>query len=232
MRYIKQLIEKIHLLLLRLKNPSYISYYRAVMDYRAKKDPKQAIGGKWDEMGVHQLDFLKLHGLQPTHTLLDIGCGSLRGGLHFIEYLNTGNYTGMEISSELLRVGKTFLKDKNLEKKLPNLLLTTDLKFNEFEKKFDYLNAQSVLSHMPVEDITEMFKNLHKIMHERSIFIATYKEVKEGKDGYHSSVSELNFHYPLEQLQSIAKEYGFDAEKIQDEKIQRTQSILKIRKVR
>lgn len=228
---IKKIISRSHLVYLRIRNPRYIDYYRAVMDYRAKKDPKQAIGGKWDEVGPHQLHFLKTQGLKPESKMLDVGCGSLRGGIHFISFLDKGNYTGMDISANLLKVAKKHLQEHDLESKSPRLVQTNDMHFDEFDNdKFDFLNAQSVLSHMPREDIVEMFSNLHKVMHETSVFIATYKELKEGKTDYHSSVNELNFHYTLEMLQEIADEAGFKAEKIHDPDMSRTQSILRITK--
>jgi hypothetical protein len=41
----------------------------------------------WEYMGKLQLDYLVERGLKPEHNLLDVGCGPLRAGIHFIEYL-------------------------------------------------------------------------------------------------------------------------------------------------
>ena len=41
---------------------------------------RDVVGGLWEEIGCLQLSVLKRIGLQKSHTLLDIGCGSLRGG--------------------------------------------------------------------------------------------------------------------------------------------------------
>ena len=60
-------------------------------------DPRDAIGGMWEEIGSLQLEFLKNMGLSPSNTLLDIGCGNVRGGRHFIRYVDSGNYTGIDI---------------------------------------------------------------------------------------------------------------------------------------
>jgi hypothetical protein len=51
------------------------------------------IGGLWDELGRLQVDFPVSEGLEPAHVLLDIGCGSLRGGVHLIPYLEPGRST-------------------------------------------------------------------------------------------------------------------------------------------
>ena len=45
------------------------------------------VGGLWDELGLLQFQFLLEMGLKPSDCLFDIGCGSLRGGRHFIKYL-------------------------------------------------------------------------------------------------------------------------------------------------
>ncbi len=54
------------------------------------------VGGLWDALGQLQLEFLINSGLQPNHKLLDIGCGCLRGGVHYVikylKYSGTDHY--------------------------------------------------------------------------------------------------------------------------------------------
>lgn len=63
------------------------------------------VGRKWNQMGRLQFDFMRRNGLQPEHVFLDIACGSLRGGVHFIRYLKHGNYLGLDKNAELVRRG-------------------------------------------------------------------------------------------------------------------------------
>src|SRR4051794_24004227 len=42
---------------------------------------RRRVGGRWQELGSLQLDFMVAQGLQPQHRLLDVGCGALRGGV-------------------------------------------------------------------------------------------------------------------------------------------------------
>ena len=67
---------------------------------------RRAVGGMWEELGRLQLDFLVGQGLRPDHYFLDVGCGSLRGGVHFIRYLEAGHYYGFDRSPERLEAGR------------------------------------------------------------------------------------------------------------------------------
>ena len=66
---------------------------------------RDMVGGMWEEIGRLQFEFLRARGLKPRHRLLDIGCGSLRGGIHAINYLETGNYYGLDINLSLIEAG-------------------------------------------------------------------------------------------------------------------------------
>ncbi len=66
---------------------------------------KDFVGGMWDEIGDFQIGFLKARGLSPGHRLVDIGCGSLRGGVRFVSYLDRGGYYGLDINASLIEAG-------------------------------------------------------------------------------------------------------------------------------
>ena len=72
----------------------------------AKGVHRKFVGGMWERIGRHQFDFLRDRGLRPEHRLLDVGCGALRGGVHFIRYLNVGGYYGIDINASLLAAGR------------------------------------------------------------------------------------------------------------------------------
>jgi SAM-dependent methyltransferase len=102
----------------------------------------------WEEIGSLQFDFLVRQGLQPNHYLLDVGCGSLRGGIHFVRYLDTGHYFGIDISKELLDAGKYELEINRLTSKNPVLCEMGDFDFPSLAQTFDYALAQSVFTHL------------------------------------------------------------------------------------
>ena len=53
----------------------------------------------------------------PHHRLLDIGCGALRGGVHFVRYLEDGNYAGLDVNRSLIAAGHRELQSAGLHEK-------------------------------------------------------------------------------------------------------------------
>jgi len=66
---------------------------------------RESVGGMWEEIGKLQLDFIFTQKLKPEMKFVDIGCGCLRGGVHFLRYLNSGNYYGIDMRASLIDGG-------------------------------------------------------------------------------------------------------------------------------
>lgn len=60
----------------------------------------------WEMKRRFQFDFLVCRGLVPDDHLLDLGCGTLRGGIPLIAYLDPGHYTGIDVRSEAIDEGR------------------------------------------------------------------------------------------------------------------------------
>ncbi|MEM6816992.1 MAG: class I SAM-dependent methyltransferase, partial [Bacteroidota bacterium] len=95
-----------------------------------------------------QINFLKRHGLSPDHKFLDLGCGTLRGGIPVLKYLNTGNYYGIDIREETIIEAKAEVKEERLSLKQPKLIFFEDFSQLQINQKFDLIWAFSVLIHM------------------------------------------------------------------------------------
>lgn len=193
----------------------YLTAYVRHSDIRAKKDPKSAIGGKWDILGPLQYEFLLRNGLLPHNTLLDYGCGTLRGGRFFIKYLDEGNYTGIDISGEIFKHARLLVEREELSNKNPTLILNEDLDFafNDITdgKKFDFILAQSVFTHLYADHITEIFENLHKVMHQDSVFFFTFEPGNEyQKKGFKDFVQPISF------FEDLCAKHGLNFEKTDD----------------
>lgn len=133
-----------------------------------------AVGGLWEEMGNLQFNFLKQQGLQPHHRLLDIGCGCLRGGIHFIEFQDKGQYYGLDVNTSLIEAGHYELEKANLVDKSPNLLVDSEFNFSRFDTQFDYMLAVSVLTHLSFNLTIRCFVNAAKVLAPNGKLYVTY----------------------------------------------------------
>ena len=189
------------------KNKDYLHAYREHTDIRVEHDPHAAIGGMWDAIGKLQCEFLKRNGLKRHHKLLDIGCGTLRGGRHLIDYLDAMNYTGTDISERAIQYGMDLVRREGISEKQPRLLVSTtgNLKFGEFDgETFDYILAHSVFTHLKPEHIEECFHHIGRIMNDASAFFFTFNESPQ-----FIQTGLKDFAYPMHFFQSLANECGF-----------------------
>jgi cyclopropane fatty-acyl-phospholipid synthase-like methyltransferase len=173
----------------KLTGSSYCRYYAERMDRIVRRNP----GWGLNLNKQFQLDYLRAHGLRPDSNLLDYGCGALAAGIHFIEYLHPGMYTGMDISAEVLAEGKRRLESKNLLDKRPELHWIESGSLAVLgDKQFDMVLAQSVFTHMPPEDIHTLLRDIRPHMHAGSRFFATFARTdgnthqKRFKDWYYN----------------------------------------------
>ena len=60
--------------------------------------------GQFEKHRRFQMTFFRERGLVPSSRLLEIGCGPLTAGIPIIEYLEPGNYVGVDIRSSVLHL--------------------------------------------------------------------------------------------------------------------------------
>lgn len=179
---------------------------------------REIIGGLWESVGILQRNFLISEGLLPEHRLLDVGCGALRGGVHFIEYLDKNNYYGTDISQDLLDAGYEIeLGNLNLQDRIvrSNLVSNGDFSFPWPDEFFDYAIAQSVFTHLAVNNIRLCLKRLVSKMKIGGRFYATFFEISEEADNFDPAKHEPGgivtygaqdpFHYKLSEFRDMIK---------------------------
>jgi SAM-dependent methyltransferase len=119
-----------------------------------RKEHRKFVGGLWETMGKFQLDYLVEQGLDPAHRFLDVGCGSLRAGNQLVDYLAPGNYYGIDINESLIDAGYTRELTDEQRAKLPRANLRSTDRFDaDFGVEFDMAIAQSVFTHVSLNDI-------------------------------------------------------------------------------
>ncbi|MFI9548040.1 class I SAM-dependent methyltransferase [Streptomyces sp. NPDC052016] len=217
---------------LRLRHPDHVGYYRAVMASDTRRNAEAAVGSRtherWLALGRMQFDYLVGHGLLPEHRMLDIGCGNLRGGWRFIDYLDTGHYYGIDISPDILLAAKRTLTERRLQHKLPYLTLTGDLTLDFLPgDRFDVVHAHSVFSHSPPQVIDECLAHVGRVLTDQGFFDFTFDRT----EGTEHEVLREDFYYRAETLLSLAREHGLHARLMDDwEQLPHGQSKIRVRR--
>ena len=168
----------------------------------------------YDIVGADQFNLLTIKGLRENHKLLDIGCGSLRGGKLFIPYLKSGQYCGVEPEEWLVKQGiEENLGGELIKLKAPRFDYNGNFDFHMFDETFDYLIACSIFSHASQKQIVKCLSSAKEVMHNESMFFASFKE---GDNNY----SEDKWAYPdvityqYNWIEQSARQIGLQCTKI------------------
>jgi SAM-dependent methyltransferase len=216
--------------LLGLKSGDHVSFYRAVMKSDSARGHEAAVGSRdhdsWVRFGEMQFDYLIRHGLQPGDRMLEIGCGDLRAGRLFIDYLDASNYYGIDISPDILLAAQETVDEYKLQAKLPHLELVKDLQFRFLPaEQFTVVHAHGVFSHSPIEMISECLANVSRVMRPHGVFDFTFYRT----EGPEHQVLREDFYYQTQTLIDLADSHGLDAEFMPDwEELPNRQSKIRV----
>ena len=193
------------------------------------------IGGKWEEIGQLQYDFLLKQGLQPQHKLLDIGCGCLRGGIHFITYLEEDNYYGLDVNASLIKAAWHEVELANLNSKKPHLLVTDKFEIDRFEQQFDFVLSVSVFTHLPMNIIIRCLSQVQKNLAPHGKYYSTFfnapssahtSQILHQPGGITTNYDRDPFHYSFEEMCFMARVAGLKVNLIGEWNHSRNQQML------
>ena len=163
-----------------------------------------------------QFDYLVSRGLRPEHVFLDIACGSLRGGIHFIPYLDRGHYLGLDQDEALIRCGlDRELEPAMREQKAPEFVVSDSFEFDRFSKVADFSLAQSLFTHLVVPDIELCLRNLSSYAGAQHQFYATFHN-GDGTSNPPESGPHKNFLYSPDELAEMGTRTGWHADHLGD----------------
>jgi len=110
--------------------------------------------GYWADMQVYVFGFLTRMGLRPWHTLLDIGCGPLSGGLPLIRYLEPGRYVGVDLLEDTVAEARRQIAKHGLENRRPEVHVSRTFGRDELDGRvFDFIWASQVMYHLVPDDL-------------------------------------------------------------------------------
>jgi SAM-dependent methyltransferase len=140
--------------------------------YRAYVGPPE----DYDLIAAMTFNLLTTLGLRQHHSLLDIGCGSLRIGRLLIPYLNRGKYFGLEPNEWLVEEGiRRELGQSVVEIKHPTFFLTdSPTNIAKAETTFNFAVAQSIFSHCGLDLIKDWLSAISCSLAQDGALVATF----------------------------------------------------------
>jgi Methyltransferase domain len=107
------------------------------------------------------LEAFKRAGCRPHHVVVDYGCGSLWIGEAFMDYLEPGNYVGLDVSDTFYTEGLTRFPETYVAERRPMLRVISDESLREVrDRKPDFILSTGVLMHVAPEDLASYFASL------------------------------------------------------------------------
>lgn len=180
---------------------------------------RRAVGGHWNENGERQLLFLKSHGLKSVNKLLDIGCGSLRAGVRFIDYLEEGCYYGIDNDRNILREAAVLeLPRYNLENKKATIVYVEnfDLPFEPPVGGFNFMMAQSVFTHLAPPEIRMCLKKMTPLLSRGGRVFATFNKSERPDVIRCGNKYPTMSYYPTKWFKELAQDLGIKMDYIGD----------------
>ena len=140
--------------------------------YRAYVGPPE----DYDLVAAMTFNLLTTLGLRQQHSLLDIGCGSLRIGRLLIPYLNRGKYFGVEPNEWLVVEGiSRELGETLVQIKRPTFFFSDSPDtISQAKISFDFALAQSIFSHCGLDLIKGWLSAISRSLAQDGVLVATF----------------------------------------------------------
>jgi len=133
------------------------------VDWIIEKHHRQ-YGNGWI-LGRENFNFLVSQGLDSASTVLDVGSGTLRNGLHLIQHLDAGSYCGVEADAVSVAVATDYeVPLHGLASKKPVLVASEAFEFERCGRKFDTALIFAVTIHLTPEQQAALFAGLERVL--------------------------------------------------------------------
>jgi len=163
--------------------------------------------GQFAEHRRFQIDELKKLGLEPSSTVLEIGCGPLTAGIPVISYLDPGCYVGVDVRSSVLDVAWVQIGRNSLSAKNPQLIRSDDFGSEELtQRQFNFVWCFSVLFHLSDDLLDRLFAVVSDRVADGGMFVANIQTDVD-------SSAWLQFPFlkrTLEDYRTVAASHGFE----------------------
>jgi SAM-dependent methyltransferase len=188
-------------------------------------------------------EFVELGGLGPTDDVLEVGCGTGRLALGFVDYLTSGSYVGFDIIPESIAWAQ-----RNFTRRYPRFRFELADVENRFyhpggkasadayrfpygDSCFDFVIASSVFTHMLEAEVTNYVREAARVLRPGGHFFASFFLVDEAAKPigpFHSEahgalvvdprIPEAAVAHPVARVKSI---FAANSLEVDDERIYR-----------
>ena len=143
-------------------------------------------------------------------TVVDYGCGTLRLGALFINYLEPGRYIGLDIDQRILAAGRGQLANDLVETKRPTLeVISKESLAQVAARKPRWVCSKGVLQHVPPEELDEYFAGLSPLIHAGATGLLFSHIGPESR-----RMSLKTWAHDFDQLHATARDHGMQLGKL------------------
>lgn len=136
----------------------------------------QAYTGTDEVSGGLQMEVLKREGCEPRSKVLEVGCGCLSAGMRLIDYLDAGNYAGIDPNPKLREAALRVPANRRLaDSKRARFLSNFDFDATSLGVQFDYALSHSILSHAAHWQLPLYLRNVSKVMAPTGKIVASIR---------------------------------------------------------
>jgi SAM-dependent methyltransferase len=126
------------------------------------------------ETGARQVKrLMQLGNVQPSHRVVEYGCGSLRMAGHFLKLLEPGNFFGLDVVSDFYELGVANVGAELIEKARPRFeVISEESVAAAAAFQPDFVFAHSVVIHVHPDILPKMFDNMARIASKPGAVVA------------------------------------------------------------
>ena len=170
-------------------------------------------GGDFQTIGDNFIQhFINVGNLDPSETILDIGCGTGRMAIPLMKYLSpSGRYLGFDISEKAIAwCQRTITKQnpnfsfhfaniRNTEYNPNGKLSAIDYRFPCEDNTIDFAFATSVFTHMRRDEVTHYIRELHRTLKPTGRAMLSFFILDEENDHLmHNENAMLKFNHEID----------------------------------
>jgi SAM-dependent methyltransferase len=157
--------------------PHYVDDYRELVRVFLSEEPteeqalRRAIGDPNDAIGPIQRGIVIRAGLQPGHSLIDVGCGCGQLAAAIESYLSNGSYLGTDVVPQFVDFASRRIKSKSFR-----FSVVEGLTIPAHDESADMVTMFSVLTHLHQAESYRLLREATRTLRPGGTIVASFLE--------------------------------------------------------